>query len=294
MASQINKEKRKPSTKTSKLYDETYTKFKSHFDENNPQKTYDSLSQLTYTRGSNGTPQKYSQGAIMNIMSAFLFYLKKDSDINSDKINIFSAFITLHLNSIKSDRISKNRTKKGSVRKAVIKEGSFEFDKYEASLNDYIKNNSGRVAYKYWVIGCLYILTVPRRVMDYALMKVAKTLKDTSDITFNYFVLSNNTFVFNQYKTVYAYGQEKIKCPPKLAKILKDFISRDNIHNGDKMFNNEMYVNRAVKDIFGTSVNKLRKAHNIKFFGGKSSQEIFEHARMMGHSVITGITQYLD
>lgn len=296
MTTEINKEKRKPSTKTAKLYDETFTKFKLHFDETDPQKTYNSLSQLTYMRGSNGTPQKYSQGAIMNILSAFLYHLKKDPETNNDNINKYSAFITLHLNSIKSNRLAKKnlRTKKGTVRKAVIKEGTFKFDEYEAMLNEYIKNNSGRVVYKYWVIGCLYILTVPRRVMDYAFMKVAKTLKDTPDTKFNYFVLSNNTFIFNQYKTAYAYGQEKIKCPAKLAKVLKEFINRENLHTGDLMFNNEMYINRAIKDIFKTSVNSLRKTHNIKFFGGKSTEEILEHARQMGHSVITGITQYLD
>lgn len=295
----IKKEKRKPHPHTEKLYKDYNEKFK-EFLNNDPQKYYDALSVLTYTRGNNPTKKNYSQGSIMNFMSAYLWKLNQDNinDINKDIIQLYSQFITNKLNDIKIKRDAKKdstvRTKRGKVRKAVIKNASFKFDEFVDLLNHYLDNHSGHVAYKYWIIANLYILTVPRRVLDYAKMKLAKTLKDTEDTKFNYFVLSNNMFIFNQYKTVYAHGQEKIKVPLDLAKLLKDFVKRDNLHVGRFMFNNEMYIHRAVKDVFGVSVNAIRKAQNIKFYGGKSKAEIEEHAHMMGHSVLTGIRQYLD
>ena len=295
----IKKEKRKPGKNTQGNYNKYNVMFKD-IQNNDPKVYYDALSAATYTRGKNPTPKKYSQLTILNIMSAYLWKLRQDNidDCNKDIIFSYSEFINSNLvdshNKRDASKKGTSRTTKNTLRKAVIKDASFKFDEYVNSLNHYLDNNSGHVSYKYWVISNLYILTVPRRVLDYAVMKFAKTIKDTSDTNFNYFVSSTNLFVFNQYKTAYAYGQEKIKVPSELAKLLKDYVKRDNLHSGQLMFNNEMYIHRAIKDVFNTTVNHIRKAQNIKFYGGKSKAEIQEHAKMMGHSVLTGIRQYLD
>lgn len=296
---QIKKEKKKPGKTTKSKYEIDVDRFKDLYDPN-PQKFYEALKLTTYKKRGSTDLQNYAHGSILNIMSAFKWHLTVTNinDVNNVTIKQYSDFITDHLTDIKKQRNSKkkgtDRTTKGTLRKDVIKKASLQFDEYSTMLDDYIKNNSGRVSYKYWVIGNLYILAVTRRVQDYALMKVAQTLKDTLDLNFNYFVLSNTTFIFNQYKTSYSYGQEKIKVPAPLSKILKDFVKSEHLRVGDLMFNNEMYIHRAIKDVFATSVNKIRRAQNIKFYGGKTKDEITEHARQMGHSVLTGILQYLD
>lgn len=296
---QIKKPKKTPGVTTQSKYEIEVKRFK-HLYVSNPQKLYDAINSTTYVSRGDPTPKYYAKGTILNILSAFKWHLETNNNdrSNDNVIKEFSKFITDNKADLNKQRDAKrkstNRTTKGTLRKAVIKDASSQFDDFTSMLNNYLQNNKGRISYKYWVIGNLYILAVTRRVQDYALMKVSQTLKDTSDNKFNYFVLSNNTFVFNQYKTAYVYGQEKIKVPMPLAKILKDFVKSDNLHTGDLMFNNEMYIHRAIKDVFGTTVNKIRKAQNISFYGGKTKDEIIEHARQMGHSVLTGILQYLD
>lgn len=73
----------------------------------------------------------------------------------------------------------------------------------------------------------LYSIAPPRRLTDYTQMMVVE--KEPDDKSKNYLVLGDKPyFVFNVYKTVKTYGQQKFEVPKRLMLYLKDIIEVGN------------------------------------------------------------------
>ena len=114
------------------------------------------------------------------------------------------------------------------------------------------------------IILSLYVLLPPRRLKDYALMKVKNINKDKD----NY--VDDNNFVFQQYKTSKYYGTQIIPIPRKL-KIILDAWSKFN--TSDYLIPNHKYPNQPltisglhtrINNIFDNkhiSVNILRHSY---------------------------------
>jgi hypothetical protein len=73
-----------------------------------------------------------------------------------------------------------------------------------------------------YVVLSLFVLTPPRRNMDY--MKMLIAFKDTNDKNYNYFVPSEKKFIFNVYKTDNKYGEQVIDVPENLLGVLGEYM----------------------------------------------------------------------
>lgn len=71
-----------------------------------------------------------------------------------------------------------------------------------------------------YIILSLYIDIVPRRLMDYSEMKIRGDINKDED---NY-LLKNNKFVFNKYKTSKFYGTQEIVLPLKLKLLINKWL----------------------------------------------------------------------
>jgi len=111
-----------------------------------------------------------------------------------------------------------------------------------------------------YIILSLYILTIPRRALDYTEMKT-KNIDEESD---NF--IKSNHFIYNRYKTHKFYGQQIEKIPTPLVKVLNKWmnINPDSEYllfdiNGKKL--NPTKLSQRLNKIFcrKVSVNSLRK-----------------------------------
>jgi len=112
-----------------------------------------------------------------------------------------------------------------------------------------------------FIILSLYVLIPPRRALDYTEFKIRSIDKEVD----NYF--DKDTFVFNRYKTAKTYGQQIVKIPASLQKIIKkwikinptDYLLRDK--KGNKLTG--VTLTQRFHKIFGktVSVNALRHSY---------------------------------
>ena len=237
----------------------------------------------------------------MNIINAFIFQLDKDKG-DKQIINKYKKFV-------KDKKKQKEENEQNNIvnGKIITDPNIKTLDEYKIMLSDYTKlpkkvsrtvkgdEKQKLFNYKYWVVANLYVTqNHTRRVLDYAKMKLAQKISDTTDKSFNYYILSNKTFEFNVYKTVGVHKQQRTKVTNELAQILKEYIFKEDIQNGYLMFSNEMYINRALHAVFNDTVNQLRKARtNDNLKDDRSKQAIIRSAKNMQHSVNTEIINYL-
>lgn len=71
---------------------------------------------------------------------------------------------------------------------------------------------------------CLYTLIQPRRNKDYSEMFFVFDEPKTLDASKNYYILSTDTFIFNNYKTSHFKGEQRVKVSPELADVLERYI----------------------------------------------------------------------
>ena len=77
-----------------------------------------------------------------------------------------------------------------------------------------------------YLLLCLYTMIQPRRNKDYSEMFFTLDEPDTIDKSKNYYIMSSDEFVFNNYKTAKAHGQQRIKVGKELADVLERYIER--------------------------------------------------------------------
>ena len=89
----------------------------------------------------------------------------------------------------------------------------------------------------------IYMLTPPRRIMDYQLMKITHEMDFKKlDHRYNYIVLENeipSLFVFLNHKTKKSQPEPKITIPTDLATILNTYINSNDMIKNDFLFGRE-------------------------------------------------------
>jgi hypothetical protein len=153
------------------------------------------------------------------------------------------------------------------------------------------------------LVAGLYTMFPPRRVADYALMKVADSDKDL-DKDFNYILLDKkgnvDSFIFNNFKTSSSFGQQKFKIKGKLKHIIQEYVDEQDVKVGEPLISSRgkmiktntltKYVPELFERItgFNISVNDLRKSC-ISFYLNKNIplNKKKALAEKMGHSTQT-------
>lgn len=72
----------------------------------------------------------------------------------------------------------------------------------------------------------LYTMIQPRRNKDYTEMVFVLDEPAILNKALNYYVLSEDVFLFNNYKTVTTYGSQRVKVPKQLADVLERYIDQ--------------------------------------------------------------------
>ena len=158
------------------------------------------------------------------------------------------------------------------------------FKKKIISPEDFIKIND------YVLLSC-FVLIEPRRVMDFALMKLRNY-----DLKTDNYVLKDKIMIFNQYKTAKQYGQQSIEIPKELQTIIKKW-KQINLH--DNLFVSSNFkpmsssqITKRLNNIFGKNIsaNILRHSYlTHKYQNIPSLKSMQQTAKNMGHSVETAL-----
>jgi len=145
-----------------------------------------------------------------------------------------------------------------------------------------------------YIIFSLYYLTIPRRNLDYTLMKI----KNINQETDNY--IEKNNFIFNKYKTSKYYNRQTEPIPKDLMKLLKKWIKINT--NEYLLFdtnNNPLTPSKLthrLNNIFGKRIGTSALRHiyitNKHQSFLKQNEEIKKDLEAMGSSMAQ-INQYL-
>ena len=165
-------------------------------------------------------------------------------------------------------------------------------DKNWVEWRDVIKRRDEIKNIKDKLILGLYTYQVPRRVEDYVNMYWVEKLDEEDEKEDRNYCVGYKRFVFNKYKTSNTYGRQSIIIHPDLVNILKKYVNKYEIEDGDRLLGcrSNAVISDTLKDIFdkNVSVNILRKSF-ISYIDEKvraiSTEDREKIARMMGHSV---------
>lgn len=131
----------------------------------------------------------------------------------------------------------------------------------------------------------------PRRLMDYVEMKKINFNTETD----NY--LTDDEFVFNNYKTSGAYGKQTIKIPDEIKPLLNKVMEYGDC---DYLFNykGEKYtiggMSMKLKRLFGVSVDGLRSIYISNIYKDLPDMSVLEiTATNMAHHIGTAVSMYL-
>lgn len=129
---------------------------------------------------------------------------------------------------------------------------------------------------------------MPPRRSEMVLIKI----KDIDESKDNYIDMAKSEFVYNQYKTVKKYGQQRVGFPPAFKAILKKYLAKVKgqtyllEHNGQPYLATEL--TREMHKIFGKkiSTSMLRHIYLSDIYKDVPAlAEMQERAREMAHSV---------
>lgn len=149
-----------------------------------------------------------------------------------------------------------------------------------------------------YVVGCVYTMIPPRRVIDYGKMFIIDDINNITLTDRNYYSTSDNCFIFYSYKTKESYGRKIIKLPNNLNEIIKDYIKINKLVSGESLFQTtNMYDNQQdgfkqlIHSTFNCGVDVIRHSY-INFIYSDdtrfiSNSEMEETSKNMGHSVQT-------
>jgi len=124
------------------------------------------------------------------------------------------------------------------------------------------------------LVTALYVLTPPRRIKDYRLMKVVPEWNETMDKAFNYMDWKNNNFIYNQYKTKGKYGSQVIPIPQELQDVIHSHFKLKKKFEpffllGGETMTPENGITRILNRVFKKkiSANMLRNIYLTDTFG---------------------------
>jgi len=167
-------------------------------------------------------------------------------------------------------------------------------------VEKYAENNNDNA----YVVSQLYTLFPPRRNLDYTEMKLSADYKPTMSKEFNYLVAGieddklEMRFVFNRYKTDGVYQQQVFNVPEDLAEVLRFFISKNDLKDGDFIFTKSTGKYRSddiTNDLHkvigsGISTQMLRHMYLDKYNTPEREdviKEMMGDAEKMAHSIST-------
>lgn len=143
----------------------------------------------------------------------------------------------------------------------------------------------------------LYTMCAPRRNKDYAEMVIVFDEPAELNKEKNYYVASDQQFIFNIYKTAKQYGSQKIDVPPELVDVLDKWILNHPLNEQEefpllvikgKRINSVNGITRILNNVFDKNIGSSALRHiflNDKF--GDSLEERKKIANQMAHSVST-------
>lgn len=159
-----------------------------------------------------------------------------------------------------------------------------------------IRESLDKASIEYLLVS-LYTMTAPRRNKDYSEMVVVFD-EPVLDVTKNYYIASEQQFVFNIFKTAKQYGSQRIDVPAELVKVLDNWILNHPLNDQDefpllvtskgKRINAGNGITRILNNIFDKKIGSSALRHiflNDKF--GASLDERKKIADAMGHSIST-------
>jgi integrase len=148
-----------------------------------------------------------------------------------------------------------------------------------------------------YVVLSLFVLTPPRRNMDY--LKMCISFKNTTAKDCNYFDPKTNKFIFNVYKTDNKYGEQVIDVPKDLLEVLVEYmrfhplVKKKNPENvpllvnySGQPFKAQNAITRILNKIFKKNISSSMLRHI--FLSSKYGNELKERekdASLMAHSV---------
>ncbi len=120
---------------------------------------------------------------------------------------------------------------------------------------------------------CSGVFIPPRRNMDYQLMKIKNIDKEKD----NYIDHKNQSFIFNKFKTVSSYGQQQVKIPDKLYKIIVLYL-KHKINKSEYLISQKkgepfisatftQFLNSIYKDYGKIANNSFRHAYLTTKYG---------------------------
>lgn len=149
----------------------------------------------------------------------------------------------------------------------------------------------------------LYTRTAPRRNKDFAMMYCCLEEPETIDENKNYYVASEQLFIFNNYKTKSCYGCQRITVPDDLVEVLNEYIQLNKSSSQDEFpllvdvkgerLNEINGITRILNRVMGKKIGSsaLRHIYLSDKFGGEL-EERKATATAMGHSLATA-TEYI-
>ena len=149
------------------------------------------------------------------------------------------------------------------------------------------------------IIG-IYTMIAPRRIKDYSLMKISNT-EDNLDKEYNYMIIDSKKnitkLIFLNYKTNKIYGRQEFTIPKNLLTVLKRYIKKTKLDNGDFLFgqsNLKAYVNfqQIVTQIFKKFTNKLISVdilRHAKISDFLNTKQTIENKKILANSMATSL-----
>jgi hypothetical protein len=245
--------------------------------------------------------EKYKQNTKRTYIISIVSLLKCVNDNKFKKT--LNYFYDMMMNLNKELKTSNNKTENEKENWMT----SEELNNIYMSLNDeinkminnkYLNNDQYNKLLDFLLLS-LYLLNPPRRNKDYQNMKIIKVYKNDMNKDYNYLDITNNNFIFNNYKTQKTYKQQIFEVGEELMNIInlymkyhpnkKEFKDKKIInfivsYNGEP-FKNVNDITRRLNKIFNKNigVSMLRKIYLTTKYKD-SNNEMKEDAEKMGTS----------
>ena len=142
------------------------------------------------------------------------------------------------------------------------------------------------------ILSC-YVLMPPRRLMDYAEMKV-KNFDENKDNC-----IKGKNIISNNYKTLKTYGKQTFTMPQEFASLVKKWMKINEsdylIYHKKGSETSVSNLNKQINSIFDgkkISVDMIRHSFLTNYYSGKMPTlvEMEEMSKKMAHSVTTALT----
>lgn len=241
------------------------------------------------------TLKNESMSTKKNFLSSIKWHF---TEINNDKYYLLNEKISKEINIIiqQTKTIENKNELKNNQKKNFI---SWE-EIISIHNNLKLNINKSKKHHKQFVILSIFSCIPPRRILDYSLMKIAKTETDL-DLNFNYYIQDKKLLIFNFYKTKKTYGQQKFYIGDnELSSILDEYINKYKISDSLLNYTNEALM-KALPSVFPKHLNKtiscsILRHSIITYYNQTNMLETVEEreklAAEMAHSVTLQLQYY--